>query len=87
MNQSQYRKFSTHNSAVFNFVVDVDGSSVKQAGIRWYELRQTEDGQPWTVHQEGTYTAPDQRDMHGMLSLINLDPQGNIGMGFALGMS
>ena len=84
MNQSQYRKFSTHNSAVFNFVVDVDGSSVKQAGIRWYELRQTEDGQPWTVHQEGTYTAPDNR--HAWNASLIMDLQGNIGMGYT-GMS
>ena len=57
MNQAQYRRFATHNSAIFNFVVDFDCSSVKQAGVRWYELRQTADCQPWTVHQEGTYTA------------------------------
>ena len=66
MNQAQYRKFSTHNSALFNFVVDVDGSSAKQAGIRWYELRQTADGQPWTVYQEGTT----QHLTTGMLGML-----------------
>tara|TARA_B100000768_G_C11277327_1_gene376607 strand:+ start:194 stop:3127 length:2934 start_codon:yes stop_codon:yes gene_type:complete len=84
MNQAQYRKFSTHNSALFNFVVDVDGTSAKQAGIRWYELRQTADGQPWTVYQEGTYTAPDNR--HAWNASLIMDVRGNIGMGYT-GMS
>jgi len=80
MNQAQYRRFATHNSAVFNFVVDVDGSSAKQAGVRWYELRQTADGQPWTVHQEGTYAAPDNK--HAWNASMIMDVQGNIGMGY-----
>ena len=80
MNQAQYRKFGTHNSAVFNFVVDVDGSSAEQAGVRWYELRQTDDGQPWTVHQEGTYTSPDNK--HAWNASLIMDVQGNIGMGY-----
>ena len=80
MNQAQFRKFPTHNSAVFNFVVDVDGSSAIQAGVRWYELRQSGDGQPWRVHQEGTYTAPDKR--HAWNASLIMDEQGNIGMGY-----
>ncbi|MFY0630283.1 MAG: proprotein convertase P-domain-containing protein [Flavobacteriaceae bacterium] len=84
MNQAQYRKFPGYNSAVFNFVVDVDGGTAKQAGIRWYELRQTDDGQPWTIHQEGTYAAPDNR--HAWNASLIMDVQGNIGMGYT-GMS
>ena len=45
MNQAQFRKFGGHNSAVFNFVVDVDATAGEHAGIRWYELRQAADGQ------------------------------------------
>jgi len=81
MNQAQYRRFPAHNSAVINFVVDVDGSSDKQAGVRWYELRQTTDGAPWTIHQEGTYTAPDNR--HAWNASMIMDSQGNIGMGYS----
>ena len=55
MNQAQFRKFATHNSAVFNFVVNTT-SSGELAGVRWYELRQNGDGQPWSIYQEGTYT-------------------------------
>ena len=84
MNQAQYRRFGSYNSAVFNFVVDVDGSATKQAGVRWYELRQTADGQPWSIFQEGTYTAPDNR--HAWNASLIMDVQGNIGMGYT-GMS
>ncbi len=84
MNQAQFRKFPTHNSALFNFVVDVDGSAVEQAGIRWYELRQTADGEPWEIYQEGTYTAPDNR--HAWNASLIMDVRGNIGMGYS-GMS
>ena len=84
MNQAQYRKFATYNSALFNFVIDVDGSSTKQAGVRWYELRQTADGEPWEIYQEGTYTAPDNR--HAWNASLIMDVQGNIGMGYT-GMS
>ncbi len=80
MNQAQYRKFGSYNSALFNFVVDVDGSAAEQAGVRWYELRQTDDGQPWTVHQEGTYTSPDNK--HAWNASMIMDVQGNIGMGY-----
>jgi subtilisin-like proprotein convertase family protein len=84
MNQAQFRKFPSYNSAVFNFVVDVDGSALKQAGVRWYELRQTADGEPWAIHQEGTYTAPDNR--HAWNASLIMDVDGNIGMGYT-GMS
>ncbi len=80
MNQAQFRKFPTHNSAVFNFVVDTDGTSGELAGVRWYEFRQSGDNQPWSLYQEGTYTAPDGR--HAWHASLAMDGQGNIGMGY-----
>jgi hypothetical protein len=80
MNQAQFRKFADHNSAIFNFVVDTDGTSGEQAGVRWYELRQTADGQPWTIYQEGTYTSPDNK--HAWMASMAMDALGNIGMGY-----
>ncbi|MGY3794602.1 GEVED domain-containing protein [Aquimarina sp. 433] len=80
MNQAQFRKFPTHNSAVFNFVVDTDASAGELAGIRWYEFRQSGDNQPWSLYQEGTYTAPDGR--HAWNASLAMDGQGNIGMGY-----
>jgi len=81
MNQAQFRKFPTHNSAVFNFVVDVDATSAKRAGIRWIELRQSGDGQPWSLYQEGTYTSLDNK--HAWHGSLIMDVQGNIGMGYS----
>jgi len=80
MNQAQFRKFSGHNSAVFNFVVDTDASSGELAGIRWFELRQTGDGLPWTIHQEGTYTSTNGK--HAWHASLMMDANGNIGMGY-----
>lgn len=80
MNQAQFRKFAGHNSAVFNFVVDTDASNGELAGIRWYELRQSGDNQPWSLYQEGTYTAPDGR--HAWHASLAMDAAGNIGMGY-----
>ncbi len=81
MNQAQYRRFTAHNSAVFNFVVDTDGSGAEMAGIRWYELRQDNDGDPWTIYQEGTYTSP-YNNKHAFSGSMAMDGQGNIGMGY-----
>jgi len=83
MNQAQYRQFDTYNSVVFNFVVDTDpglGNANELAGIRWYELRQTAEGEPWSVYQEGTYTAPGGR--HAFQGSMGMDIHGNIGMAY-----
>ncbi len=80
MNQAQFRKFAGHNSAIFNFVVDTDVSNGELAGVRWYELRQSGDNQPWSLYQEGTYTAPDGR--HAWMGSMAMDVQGNIAMGY-----
>jgi hypothetical protein len=81
MNQAQFRKFDTYNSALFNFVVDTDASSGELAGVRWFELRQDVDNGPWSVFQEGTYTAPDGR--HAWHASMIMDGAGNIGMGYS----
>lgn len=81
MNQAQYRRFPTYNSALFNFVVDTDGSGGELAGIRWYELRQDSDGDPWEIYQEGTYISP-YNNKHTFSGSMAMDGQGNIGMGY-----
>ncbi len=82
MNQAQFRKFPTHNSAVFSFTVDTDGSGdVKLAGIRWYELRQSGDGQPWSIYQEGTYTGANGK--HAWNGSMMMDKNGNIALGYS----
>jgi len=81
MNQAQFRKFDTHNSAIFNFVVNTGTASDELAGIRWYELRQDNDGDPWTVYQEGTFISP-YEDKHAFSGSMVMDDLGNIGMGY-----
>jgi chitodextrinase len=80
MNQAQFRKFGSYNSAIFNFVVDADASAAERAAVRWMEFRQSGDNQPWSMYQEGTYTAPDGR--HAWNASLAMDGQGNIGMGY-----
>ncbi|MGB3775131.1 MAG: hypothetical protein WA951_07720, partial [Leeuwenhoekiella sp.] len=80
MNQAQFRAFPGYNSAVFNFVVDVAAGAQEQAGIRWFELRQSAAGQPWGIFQEGTYVSPDGQSAFAA-SMVQ-DQNGSIGMGF-----
>ncbi len=81
MQQAQYRRFADYNSALLNFVVDTDGSSGELAGIRWFELRQYEDGGDWEIYQEGTYISP-YNDKDAFSGSMAMDGQGNIGMAY-----
>ncbi|MGM0931975.1 MAG: GEVED domain-containing protein [Bacteroidota bacterium] len=81
MYATQYRRFGTHNSVVMNFVVDIEPSAAEHAAVRWYELRQRQDGDQWQVYQEGTY-APDKSDRFG--GSIAIDAEGNIGLGYTV---
>ncbi|GAA4274138.1 hypothetical protein GCM10022258_34320 [Aquimarina gracilis] len=81
MYMTNYRRFGTHNSMVLNFAVDLDGND-NLSGIRWYELRQTADGQPWTIFQEGTYAQPD--GLSAFCGSMAMDAQGNIGLGYSV---
>lgn len=79
MYMAGYRRFPSYNSAIFNFVVDLDGSD-DLAGIRWYELRQNNDGDDWEIFQEGTYAQPDG---HSAFSgNMAMDAQGNIALAY-----
>ncbi len=80
MNQAQVRKFDDHNSLVLNFVVDTDASNGKLAGIRWVELRQDDELDPWSIYQEGTYTSPDGK--HAWAGSMIMDKDGNIALGY-----
>ncbi|MDP1622683.1 MAG: PKD domain-containing protein [Bacteroidales bacterium] len=81
MYMAQYRRFPTYNTVVFNFVVDLNGAD-NYAGIRWYELRQTTDGAPWTIYQEGTYAQPNG---HSAFSgNMCMDIYGNIGLAYTV---
>jgi hypothetical protein len=81
MYMAQYRRFPNYSAVVFNFVVDLDGND-DYAGIRWFEMRQENDGDPWTIYQEGTYSQPDGHS--AFCGSMAMDIQGNIGMGYTV---
>ena len=80
MFMTNYRRFPSYNSVVLNFVVNTDGNG--KAGIRWFELRQNNDGDPWTVYQEGTFIDPSNHNTFA--GSINMDQLGNIGLGYTI---
>jgi hypothetical protein len=80
MFMANYRRFPSYNSAVINYVVNTDNQG--KAGIRWYELRQDSDGQPWYIYQEGTYI--DSSNHNTFAGSINMDSRGNIGLGYTI---
>ncbi|MBK6964708.1 MAG: hypothetical protein IPH20_12400 [Bacteroidales bacterium] len=81
MYMAQYRRFPTYNTAVFNFVVDLNGAD-NYSGIRWFELRQTTDGTPWTIYQEGTYSAPG--GVSAFCGNMCMDQNGSIGLAYTV---
>lgn len=76
--RAQYRKWAGYNSVVFCNVVDVDGTD--HAGLRWYELRDKNDGN-WSIYQQGTYSPDAESRIHGSISMDN---QGNIALAYSL---
>jgi hypothetical protein len=76
--RAQYRKWVGYNSVVFCNVVDVDGTD--HAGLRWYELRDKNDGK-WSIYQQGTYAPDAESRIHGSISMDN---QGNIALAYSL---
>lgn len=76
--RAQYRRWVGYNTLVLTHAVDLGGL---QAGIRWYELRDNDDG-VWYVYQQGTF-APDDDESRWMASAA-MDDQGNIGMAYSV---
>ena len=77
MYRAQYMRWMGYNTIVLNHVVDAN--SLDQAGIRWYELRDADDGD-WTIYQQGTY-APD--GAHRWMGSISMDVFGNIALAYS----
>ncbi len=74
----QYRQFSGYSAMVTNHTVNADGSG--QAGVRWYELRNT--GSGWGIHQQGTYAPADGR--HRWMGSIAMNADGTIALGYSV---
>ena len=74
--RAQHTRWTNHNSVVLCHVVDAGGD---QAAMRWYELRDANDG-VWSIYQQGTYN-PDGGNR--WMGSIAMDDQGNIGLGYS----
>ena len=74
--RAPHLRFVDHSSVVLCHVVDVGGN---KAAVRWYELRDANDGN-WYIYQQGTW-APDAG--HRWMASIAMDNQGNIGLGYS----
>lgn len=82
MYRLQYRNFGTHQSMVVNHTVDTTGTGDGEAGIRWYELRNS--GSNWAMHQQGTYAGDTADDKHRWMGSIAMDSQGNMALGYSV---
>ncbi|MEM7185033.1 MAG: T9SS type A sorting domain-containing protein [Bacteroidota bacterium] len=77
--QTHRYDFGSHESIVYNFVVEpVNGSKI--AALRWGELRKSGGGD-WELYQEGTFTDP-TGDESVFMGGIGMDQEGNIAMGY-----
>lgn len=77
MYRAQYRRFDGYNTILLCHNVNVGGG---RAGMRWYELRDNNDG-IWAIHQQSTY-APDSEN-NRWLGNLAMDAQGNIAMAYS----
>jgi len=74
-----YMKFIGHNSVVLSNTVNLGG---KIAGIRWYELRQNDTTQQWSLYQNGTYGPNDGTSRWN--GAICMDYDGNIALEYCV---
>ena len=76
MNRLQYRNFGVYQSMVCNHTVNSGG----EAAIRWYELRNKNDGQGWKIHQQGTYSSSAGNAWMGSIAMNSM---GDIALGYS----
>jgi hypothetical protein len=76
-----YRNFGTYEALVTAQSVEARPGI---AGMRWYEIRRSENPKPstYTVYQQGTY-APDD-GVHRWMGSVAMDWQGNMALGYSV---
>ncbi len=77
--RAQYIRWGSYNTVMLCNVVDVNNAN--KGGIRWYELRQDNATNQFSIYQEGTF-APDVDSR--FLGSIAMDLNGNIGMAYSI---
>lgn len=82
MHQVHYWNYGDYESIVFNFLANAGTDDEEIAGIRWTELRRT-DETDWTVFQEGNYSTADGSE-HRFIPAIAQDKDNNIALGFSV---
>ncbi|MDA7803508.1 T9SS type A sorting domain-containing protein [Crocinitomix sp.] len=75
--RAQYRRFGTHNTVMLCHNVNAGGN---RAGMRWYELRDNNDGE-WYIYQQSTYAPADGNSR--WLGNLSMDALGNIAMAYS----
>ena len=83
MPRMSYRNFGSYESFLVSHTVQV-GSSTKQTGIRWYELRSNGSGTP-SVYQDGNIS-PDST-LYRFMPSIAEDSNGNAAVGYSVSSS
>ncbi|MCC6937685.1 MAG: T9SS type A sorting domain-containing protein [Flavobacteriales bacterium] len=73
--RAQHTRWVDHNSVMLCHGTDVGGD---HCGVRWYELRDANDGN-WTIYQQGTW-APDAADR--FQASIGMNDLGDIGLAY-----
>ena len=76
--RAQYLRWHNYNTVMLCNVVDVNNAN--KGGIRWYELRQDDATQEFTIRQQSTYSPPDLDSR--FLGSISMDYNGHIGMAY-----
>lgn len=81
MYRLQYRNFGSYEVMLTNHTVNANGAG--QAGVRWYELRNTGNG--WSIYQQGTYAPADGYDR--WMGSIAMNDNGDIALGYSVSSS
>ncbi|MEL6811913.1 MAG: T9SS type A sorting domain-containing protein [Bacteroidota bacterium] len=77
--QTHRYDFGTHESIVYNFVVEPNNGT-KISGLRWGELRKSGGGD-WELYQEGTFVDPTGGESVFM-GAMGMDQEGNIALAY-----
>jgi len=77
MYRAQHMRWTGYNTIVLSHAVDMGGN---RSAVRWYELRDANDGN-WSVYQAGTY---DPTNDSRFMSSAAMDNYGNIALAYSI---
>jgi hypothetical protein len=77
--RAQYRRWTGYNTITICHAVKIN-TSPGQVGVRWYELRQDQTSNVWSIHQQGTLA---QGTLSRWCGSIGMDDNGSIGLAYS----